>query len=147
MSNTPTANKPIFENLVRHMAEIEDDKAKFIEEYVYRSSQDRDKLRDFFDHYTSVIEKFAGTISKDDADITPPFVIIGSLVQVQDLANGNIIDLRVINPLRDEVGFDDVSCLSPVGKALLLKKVGDSVSINTPGGVITYKIESIKYNG
>lgn len=144
MSSELAINKPLFENLVKHLAEIEEDKGKFIEEYVFRSSQDRETLKDFFDNYTSKIEKFMSTIKKSSSNATlSPFVIIGSLVQVRDMASGNTTNLRVINPLRDDVGFDDVSCLSPVGKALLLKKVGDKISINTPGGEITYKVENI----
>ena len=36
------------------------------------------------------------------------------------------------------------SVTSPIGKALLGKKVGDSVEINIPAGKITYKIVSLQ---
>ncbi|MCR4419424.1 MAG: GreA/GreB family elongation factor [Clostridia bacterium] len=40
------------------------------------------------------------------------------------------------------VGGGDIS---PVGKALLLRRVGDEVTVNAPAGVFRYQIRSIRW--
>ena len=47
----------------------------------------------------------------------------------------------------DETNVDKclISISSPVAKSLLGKYEGDIVNVNTPGGIISYKIEKIEY--
>jgi transcription elongation factor GreA len=45
-----------------------------------------------------------------------------------------------------ELEGNDVTFLSPIGKALLLKSIGDKVEINIPDGNIHYEIRSIKFD-
>ena len=52
---------------------------------------------------------------------------------------------HVVDPLQGRVEENDVSYLSPVGRALLLKKVGDEIKVKTPGGTVHYKINAIEF--
>ena len=73
-----------------------------------------------------------------------PFIIIGSEVEVEELAEHKIYRFRLVNPFNENIGIDDVSFLSPVGNSLMLKRIDDEVTVNVPDGVFRYKIRSIK---
>lgn len=147
MAEQQSVAKGLLEQVVKHLAEVDEDKYKFLEEYVFRSHHEQDRLRNFLDNYVAQIEHFLQNTGQSGPGVNSlPFVIIGSTVEVQDINSNQVLKLRVINPLRVDAGFDDVSCLSPVGKALLLKKAGDIISIETPGGITTYKLLSIELN-
>lgn len=71
---------------------------------------------------------------------------MGSEVEVLDTENGSKFTFTVVAPFqsqRESHNIFDVSCLSPVGRALLLKKVGETVEVDAPGGIFHYKINSI----
>lgn len=72
---------------------------------------------------------------------------IGSIVQVEQLNNGNIILYKiVISEISDEVTPDyvEVTANSPVGKALRNHAVDDIIDIMLPIGKTKYKILNIK---
>lgn len=65
---------------------------------------------------------------------------------------GNTVDLEndgkqatytVVGSLESDPGAGKISEESPIGQALLGKKVGEEVDINTPAGTSTYKITKI----
>ncbi len=134
----------IFENLIKGLANIESDKDRLLDEYFPKPSKERIEFRELLDNYIKQIDyviRNAGV--REKADNSFPFVIINSVVEVEDLENQDICHFRIVPPFHDTES-DGVSYLSPVGKTLLLKKVGDNVIIKAPGGVFRYKIKSIK---
>lgn len=81
--------------------------------------------------------------------ITPPSkdkrdkVQIGATVVLEE-DDGSINEFTIVGSLEANPGEGRISYLSPVGKALLGKKVGDEVVITSPIKV-TYRIKKIKY--
>lgn len=68
-------------------------------------------------------------------------VILGSKVELQ---NGKTTTTySVVGPVEADPLEGKISNESPLGEALMGKKVGDSATINTPKGEITYQIVSI----
>lgn len=71
-------------------------------------------------------------------------VELGETVVIQPLANGQdletytIVGVAEVDPAR---GF--ISNESPMGQALLDQKIGDEVTVKTPGGEIKYRIVAI----
>jgi len=53
-------------------------------------------------------------------------------------------EFRIVGSAEVDVSFGKISNESPIGKALMGKKVGDSVEVNIPTGKVKYKILSIK---
>ncbi len=49
----------------------------------------------------------------------------------------------IVGPTESDPANNKLSYESPVGKALIGKKVGDVVNVETPGGVVTFKILEI----
>ena len=70
-------------------------------------------------------------------------VVIGVTVKVQDLEYGDEDEYRVVGSTEADPRNGKISDESPVGKALLGKKVGDEVSVEAPGGDFKLKIIDI----
>ncbi len=69
---------------------------------------------------------------------------VGDSIILNDLASGEelcymIVDPREVDPLKGKI-----SIASPLGKALLGRKNGDTVEINAPAGKLRYQIKRIE---
>ncbi|MFA5136323.1 MAG: transcription elongation factor GreA [Patescibacteria group bacterium] len=69
-------------------------------------------------------------------------VTIGAHITVE--INNAVEDLHVVGEFESDPLNKKVSHTSPIGQALLGKKIGDVVEIEIPSGKIRYKILSIK---
>lgn len=67
-------------------------------------------------------------------------VQLGSVVEVK---NGNTQTYTVVGPVEADPANGKISNESPIGSALMGKKVGDKVTITTPKGETTYIIKAI----
>ncbi len=68
-------------------------------------------------------------------------VTFGSKVTVTDGNTQNVF--TIVNALEADPNLGKMSDESPIGSALLGKKVGDSVDVSVPSGKVLYKIISI----
>lgn len=81
-----------------------------------------------------------------NADIIKPgknngTVQVGSTV---DLHNGKKVTYTIVGPVEADPLDGKISYESPIGSALLGKKVGEKAVIETPKGSTTYKIDAIR---
>ena len=140
-------SKSIFENLVKHLVEIEENKNELLETYFPESSRKRNEFLKILNNYLAQINTvIQNTSISENTNNDFPYVIIGSDVEVADLNDQKVYSFRIVSPfdVMESIESNDVSYLSPVGMSLLLKKVGTNVVISTPGGECRYKIQSIK---
>ncbi|WP_141503761.1 transcription elongation factor GreA [Paenibacillus luteus] len=84
----------------------------------------------------------ARIINNDDIDIDT--VSIGSIVTVEDMEYGDKMDYSIVGTAEADPLQNKISNESPVGKAILGKKIGTVVEVNVPVGMIQYKILDIK---
>ncbi len=79
-----------------------------------------------------------------NADIIKPTksstIKVGSTVH---LANDKKVVYQVVGPVEADPLEGKISNESPIGAALIGKKVGDKVTITTPKGQVVYSIEAI----
>lgn len=80
----------------------------------------------------------------DDTDIDITIVSIGSKVKVKDLESGEEFEFYIVGSAEADPAKSKISNESPVGRALLGKKVNDIVNVNVPVGIIRYQILEIK---
>ncbi|MDI3534361.1 MAG: transcription elongation factor GreA [Thermosediminibacterales bacterium] len=80
----------------------------------------------------------------DDTDIDITVVSIGSKVKVKDLESGEEFEFCIVGSAEADPAKSKISNESPVGRALLGKKVNDIVNVNVPVGIIRYQILEIK---
>jgi transcription elongation factor GreA len=78
-----------------------------------------------------------------------PFIILWSIVEVQDMDDMETYKFLVIPPyskhndVDTDADIDYVSMMSPLGRALLLKKAEQDIIVNVPQGTLNYKIKRI----
>lgn len=79
----------------------------------------------------------------DESDIAVDHISVGTVVQLKDLEFGDELEYTIVgspeaNPMQGRISDE-----SPVGKALLGKKVGDTVEVVVPAGMIKYEVMGI----
>jgi transcription elongation factor GreA len=82
-------------------------------------------------------------IIKED-DLPNDKVYILKTVVLKDLKFKDTLEYTLVS--ESEANFEEnkISSLSPIGKALLGKKIGDRVDVQAPAGVLKYEILEIK---
>jgi transcription elongation factor GreA len=79
-----------------------------------------------------------------DNDISTESVGVGSLVQIEDVENGSKKqEFRLVGPTESNPENGKISHLCPIGMSLMNSKLGDVVSVDTPGGIKKYKVITI----
>lgn len=146
MPNKTLMSRSAFEKLITHLVKIEEEKKFILQDYFPGALKERREIEDLLNNYIAEIESLiANNIEvAENADNRLPFVTIYSEVQVQDVDTFETCHYHILPPLQNS-GENNASFLSPVGKSLLLSSVGDKVLIETPGGILSYRIQSIKF--
>lgn len=72
---------------------------------------------------------------------TTSSVVVGNTVELQ--TGTKKVEYAIVGSVEADPLEGKISDESPIGKALIGKKVGDSVVIKTPSGEVTYKISKI----
>ena len=80
----------------------------------------------------------------DESEISTDTVNIGSIVNVKDYEFDEEVEYSIVGSAEADVMKNKISNESPVGKALMGKKVGDVVDVVVPGGVCKYEILGIR---
>ena len=81
----------------------------------------------------------------DSKAITPEFVTMNSVVQVENEETKHPMTIKIVYPKEANFKKGYVSVFSPLGSALLGYKVGDTVQFEAPKGIINIKILRIDY--
>lgn len=79
----------------------------------------------------------------DDDDVSTRVAGVGTLVTVHDYEFDEDISYGIVGATEVNIAENKISNESPVGRALIGKKKGEEVDVETPGGVVKYKIVSI----
>lgn len=86
-------------------------------------------------HYAQII---------DNGDIAGDEVSLGRVVEFKELPDEEPEEYTIVGAAEADPMTGKISNDSPIAKALLGKKVGDEVSIATPGGDMKVKILTVK---
>ena len=81
-----------------------------------------------------------------DEDVDSSVINIGSTVRIQDLEFDEQMEYKIVGSTEANSPKGKISNESPVGKALIGAKVGQKVEVETPSGMIQYKILEILKN-
>ena len=79
----------------------------------------------------------------DEDDIETKTVQVGNVVQVLDIEYDEKIEYKIVGSTEADVTENKISNESPIGRALLGKKKNEVVDVETPGGMIQFKILKI----
>ena len=79
----------------------------------------------------------------DEAEAGSGIAGMGSTIKLRDLDFDDEFSYTLVGAYEADPTNGKISSLSPIGSALMEKKVGDKVSVDTPGGKANYEIVSI----
>ncbi|MFC1561036.1 transcription elongation factor GreA [Candidatus Latescibacterota bacterium] len=79
----------------------------------------------------------------DDKKIPSDRAYIGACVDLEDVETGEELFYILVNEFEADIKHNKISTVSPIGKSLLGKKVGETVKIKIPKGTLRYKITKI----
>jgi len=96
------------------------------------------------------IQEIEGKLSRAQIiDITrlPPDdkVIFGATVTVINLDSDETRVYRIVGDDEADVKAGRISYQSPIARALIGKRVGDEVAVQTPSGTVSYEIDQVAY--
>lgn len=107
------------------------------------STPPKEMNQNFFSSYIHEIESYL----KNDVTESIPMVFIGTKVTVMFDGENESEDYFICLPKQIDPDAGCISFLSPVGRQLLLRKVGDKVLLSTPAGGLPVTIQDITFAG
>ncbi len=72
-------------------------------------------------------------------------VVFGSTVTLCHLATDAEVKYQIVGEDEADLKLNKISYSSPIGRALIGKELDDTVSVQTPGGVVEYEIIDVQY--
>jgi transcription elongation factor GreA len=128
------AQRPQVADRIKHAREL-GDLSENAEYQTAREEQDRLEAR------ISELEHVLQNVQIIKKPRNDGLVRLGSTVKLKD--GGRALTYHVVGTIEADPAAGKISDESPIGKALLGKKVGDKAEIKTPAGGDTYKIIEI----
>jgi transcription elongation factor GreA len=107
----------------------------------------REKQRDIENEFSHINKRMSSLMVIDPDNLSKNTARFGAKVCMQNLANNENIFLQLVGMdeiYKSEDKYERTSILSPRGKAVIGKKVGDCITVKAPKGIFEYKIISIK---
>jgi transcription elongation factor GreA len=89
-------------------------------------------------------DKLARAEVIDCSKVNSKTVVFGTVVQLLDLDTEEEITYQLLGPEEADVKKGSISVLSPLGKSMLGKEVGDEVKTITPGGTREFEVIAIR---
>jgi transcription elongation factor GreA len=82
-----------------------------------------------------------------DISSMPPSdkVIFGATVELVDITAGVEVRYRIVGDDEANIAAGLLSISAPIARAIIGKREGDEVEVNTPGGKKIYEVTSVRY--
>ncbi|MCB9544184.1 MAG: transcription elongation factor GreA [Myxococcales bacterium] len=74
-------------------------------------------------------------------------IVFGATVQLLDQDEDTELTVTLVGELEADVKNDRISVTSPIARALIGKRPGDEISVDTPGGERNYEIIDVRFEG
>lgn len=80
----------------------------------------------------------------EECDIRTDVVSLGSKITLKELNSGREVVVTLVASVESKLKDGKISDESPVGKAVMGRKVNDEVEVEAPAGIIKYKIIKVE---
>lgn len=107
----------------------------------------QERIKHFFNLYVLEVEEILSKNSKKGFISKFPKVLIGTKVTVLYDEDDETEDFVICLPDQSDPDRGFISFLSPVGRQLLLRKLGEQLSLNIPTGDLLLTIKEISFVG
>ncbi len=78
-----------------------------------------------------------------EEDVDPLTVNVGSTVTLRDIESGELLSYTIVGSHEGNPKEKRISYESPVGRAVMGRRVGDTVEVRLPGGVARFQVIAI----
>jgi len=112
------------------------------ENFEYHAAKDRLGLIDA--KINDLEDKLARLEVVDTSRIDNSKVVFGTKVKLVNLETEEEVAYRIVGDFEAEPSRNEISINSPIAKALIGKKVGDEVTVRTPGGIKQFEVLEIE---
>jgi transcription elongation factor GreB len=109
-------------------------------EYIYGKRQ----LREIDRRVRFLRKRLEGMVVVDRPPDDRNRVFFGAWVTLEDDA-GSEVEYRIVGPDEFDAATGSISMDSPLGRALMGKRLDDEVKVELPGGAKTYAIVGVRY--
>ena len=92
----------------------------------------------------SLKDKLANAFIVDKSTLPTDQVVFGSKVKIYDAKFKETEEFELVGPGEEDYDNNKILANSPMGQALMGKKVGDSAEVQAPAGVLKYQIKGIR---
>jgi transcription elongation factor GreA len=123
---------------LRHAAATEADVTESADYRVAREEKDRLEAR------IAQLEQRLAETEVAEADDANGVIDLGERVRLRNLDTGMRIEYQVVGTLEADLPAGRISAVSPLGRALLGRRPGETVLVDAPGGVRRFKILRIE---
>lgn len=106
-----------------------------------------DRLKHFFNLYVLEVEDLLKVNQKNNHISFFPKVLIGTKVTVLYNEDNETEDYVICYPEQSDPDTGYISFLSPVGRQLLFKNIGEKISLKIPTGELSVTIQEISFVG
>ena len=79
-----------------------------------------------------------------DGTLSDGTIGLGSMVVLREIETGDDWEFTLVDAVKANPLEERISVQSPVGQAVLSKKTGDKVQVQTPGGLDAYEVVEVK---
>jgi transcription elongation factor GreA len=124
-----------------------DENIKELTNLYLSSTPVQERLKHFFNLYVMEVEELLKTNKRNEFISHFPKVFIGTKVTVLYDDEYETEDYVICYPEQSDPDLGYISFLSPVGRQLLFKNLGDKVSIKIPTGELLVTIKEISFVG
>ena len=88
-------------------------------------------------------DKLARAEIIDCSKVNSKTIVFGTVVQLLDLVTEEEVTYQLLGPEESDVKKGSISVLSPLGRSMLGKEVGDEIRAVTPGGTREFEVIAI----
>lgn len=74
-------------------------------------------------------------------------IVFGATVQLLDQDEDTELTITLVGELEADAKQNRISVTSPIARALIGKRLGDEISVDTPGGERNYEIIDVRFEG
>lgn len=143
----------VYNAILSHLVGIEERRDEIVNEFYDEPSDMRENFTHFLESYTDKLDELVRSVQIVDKPSREklktlnflPYVIIGSVVELEDLNNYGTKVYRIISPYDSKGSEDDLSYISALGRELMLKKPGDIIRTQIGSDLCLYSVKSIRY--
>jgi transcription elongation factor GreA len=143
MNHSGYQNKDYFSQQLVYI----DENIKELTDLYISSTPIQERLKHFFHLFVLEVEELLTSNQRNDIISSFPKVYIGTKVTVLYVEENETEDYVICYPEQSNPDEGYISFLSPVGRQLLFKNIGEKISLHIPTGELMVTIKEISFVG